>query len=91
MRHWRKMTWVLVAWCSVIVLWAVVGGSSGASQCSKQAGGQYLSAHSAQQACNAGTGIAVFAILGVGFFGFVFFSLIWFMTRPRVAAPPAAA
>jgi hypothetical protein len=30
MRRWRKMTWVLWAWCILIVVWAIAGGSSAA-------------------------------------------------------------
>jgi hypothetical protein len=71
--HWRKMTWVLVAWCAIIVAWAIGGASSATSNC----GAGY------QDACVAGAGIGVAIILLIGFFGFVFFSLIWFMSRPR--------
>jgi hypothetical protein len=69
--HWRKMTWVLIVWCAVILAWAIGGASS--SHCS----GQY------SNACQAGTGIGVALVLFIGFFGFVFFALIWFMSRPR--------
>jgi len=33
---------------------------------------------------DAGTAIGVTLVLGIGFFGVVFLSLIWFMTRRRV-------
>lgn len=81
--RWRKMTWVLFIWSAVILVWAIAGGASAANQCAHQTGNAYLSASTAQSACNAGTGIGVAAILGLGFFGFVFLSLIWFMTRPK--------
>ena len=67
----RKMTYVLWAWCLAILAWAVAG--AGSAHCT----GAYT------DACQAGTGIGVMLILFVGFFGFVFFSLIWFMTRPK--------
>jgi len=73
LRHVRKMTYVLWAWCLAILAWAVAGGSSAASTCH----GTYANA------CQAGTGIGVALILFVGFCGFVFLSLIWFMTRPK--------
>lgn len=70
----RKMTWALWIWSALIVVWAIAGGSSAANKC----------AHSAyQNACNAGAGIGVGVILFVGFIGFVFLSLIWFMTKPH--------
>ncbi len=73
LRRVRKMTYVVWAWCLLVLTWAVAGGSSAANSCH----GAYTNA------CQAGTGIGVALILLVGFFGFVFFSLIWFMTRPR--------
>lgn len=82
-RHWRKMTWVIVGWCVLILVWAIAGGASSANDCSHQAGSAYLSAQATRNACDAGAGIGVAVILLIGFFGFVFFSLIWFMTRPR--------
>lgn len=77
MRHWRKMTWVLVLWCIAILVWAIAGGAHAAHSCVNQ-NGQAL-----QSACDAGAGIGIAVILFVGFIGFVFFSLIWFMSRPR--------
>lgn len=81
--HWRKMTWVVIIWCAIILIWAIAGGSNAASDCGHQAGSAYLSAKDAKNACDAGAGIGVAAIVMVGFFGFVFLSLIWFMTRPK--------
>ena len=75
------MTWIVLAWCVGILVWAIAGGAS--NNCASQTGGQYLSAHSAQAACQAGTGLGVAIILGIGFFGFVFLSLIWLMTGRR--------
>ena len=73
--HWRKMTWVLIVWSAFIVIWAISGTAS--NDCGSQA------SQAAKSGCEAGTGIGVALILFIGFFGFVFFSLIWFMTRPR--------
>lgn len=83
MRHWRKMTWVLIVWSAIIIVWAVAGGASAAHDCANQAGGQFLSANDARQACQAGAGIGIAVILFVGFVGFVFLSLIWLMSRPK--------
>jgi hypothetical protein len=75
--HWRKMTWVLLLWCAAIIAWAVAGGAQ--ANCT----GTYASA------CQAGTGIGIAIILLIGFVGFVFFSLIWFMSRPKGRVCPA--
>ena len=85
--HWRKMTWVLIIWCAIILIWAIAGAAG--SDCANQAGDQFLSAKDAQDACDAGTGIGVALILLVGFFGFIFFGLIWFMTKPKGRDCPA--
>ena len=81
--RWRKMTWVLIAWCALILVWAIAGGGSAGSQCAHEA------SHAAKVGCEAGTGIGVALVLLIGFFGFVFFSLIWFMTRPKGRECPA--
>lgn len=75
MFKWRKMTWVLIIWSALILIWAVAG--AGSNDCANE------SSQSLRDACEAGTGIGVLLILFIGFFGFVFFALIWFMTRPR--------
>lgn len=69
MRKWRKMTWVLWAWSALIVYLAIAGGSG--SDCN------------GESACEAGTGAGVLVILLIGFFGFMFFAMIWFMTKPK--------
>lgn len=76
--RWRKMTWVLIVWSLIILAWAI-GGAAG-NNCAQK---------TYQGACEAGTGIGVAIILFIGFFGFAFFSLIWFMTRPRGRECPA--
>jgi hypothetical protein len=75
------MTWVLIVWSAIILIWAIGGGAS--NNCSSQA------SQAAKSGCEAGTGIGVAIILFIGFVGFVFFSLIWFMTRPRGRECPA--
>jgi hypothetical protein len=79
--HWRKMTWVLILWSAFILIWAIAGGAS--NDCGSEA------TKLNQNACDTGTGIGVAIILFLGFIGFVFFSLIWFMTRPRGRDCPA--
>lgn len=74
-RRWRKMTWAVWIWCVLILAWAIAGAAG--NDCASEA--DQLS----QDACAAGTGIGVALILFLGFVGFVFLSLIWFMTRPK--------
>jgi hypothetical protein len=69
------MTWVLIIWSALILIWAIAGGAS--NDCASE------TTQLNQDACEAGTGIGVAIVLFIGFIGFVFFSLIWFMTRPR--------
>lgn len=75
------MTWVLIIWSAFILLWAI-GGAAG-NECASEPTALE------QDACEAGTGIGVALILLIGFFGFAFFSLIWFMTRPKGRECPA--
>ena len=84
MRRWRKMTWVLVLWCTIILIWAIAGGASSNPKgyCESHPSA-YLSQKACEEAHTAGTGIGVAIVLVVGFVGFVFFSLIWLMTKPR--------
>jgi hypothetical protein len=85
-RKWRKMTWVLVVWCGLILVWVASSTSSAthktAAECAHPG---LLTRKACEEANNAGTGIGIALIFFIGFFGFAFFSLIWFMTRPREA------
>jgi hypothetical protein len=77
------MTWVLLVWCALIIVWAI-SASSGSSQSVDDCVAEgVLSRAQCQSAVDTGTGIGIFLILFVGFAGFVFFSLIWFMSRPK--------
>ena len=79
--HWRKMTWVLIGWSVLIMIWAIGGGSS--TNCGSKP------SQLQREACESGTGIGVAVVLLFGFLGFVFLSLIWFMTRPKGRTCPA--
>ena len=72
---WRKATWALIVWSALILFWVISGLVN--SDCGNQA------KYGDSTACGIGTGVAIFLILGVGFFGFVFLSLIWLMSRPK--------
>ncbi len=87
--HWRKMTWVLIIWCAIILIWAFAGGASSNSQSVQQCVSQgVFTAQQCQNAADAGTGIGVALILVIGFVGFVFFSLIWLMSRSKTRDCP---
>jgi hypothetical protein len=78
------MRWVVVLWCALILVWAIAGGSSAAHKTASECANQtVLSVKTCEEASNAGTGLGVAIILLIGFFGFVFFSFIWLMTRPK--------
>lgn len=70
------MTWVLVAWVVLIVVW-VIAGLNGAG-CEDE---------EFQGACEAGTGIGVGLVVLFGFLGFFVLGLVWLMTRPRRHCP----
>jgi hypothetical protein len=79
------MTWALVVWCTLIGVWVISAGGKANSTAH-----DYCVAHETgltlkvcEEAHHAGTGLAVLAILGFGFFGFVVLSLIWIMSRPK--------
>jgi hypothetical protein len=84
------MTWALIVWSALILVWAIAGGANGAHEnAAKCAHSTFLSPKACEEASNAGTGVGVALILLIGFIGFVFFSLIWFMTRPKQRTCPA--
>jgi hypothetical protein len=88
--RWRKMTWVLIIWCALILVWAIAGaaGQNSRAYCLAHPSA-YLSLKTCEAASNAGAGIGIAIILLIGFFGFVFFGLIWLMSRPRHRVCPA--
>lgn len=78
------MTWVLFAWCALILVWAIAGASSATHKTATEcAHNTVLSTKACEEAGAAGTGIGIAIILLVGFLGFVFLALIWLMTRPK--------
>lgn len=86
--RWRKSTWALIIWTAFIAFWAIAGGGSAASDCANERGDEFISADTAQSACEAGAGIGILLVLLIGFFGFMFLSLIWFMTRNKTRDCP---
>lgn len=79
MRKWRKMTWVVIAWCVLMAIWIVAALASGDSgECARET---YRGACEAREDVSKGIGVIV--LWFIWFFGFVALSLIWFMTRPK--------
>ena len=84
--HWRKMTWVLIIWCALILIWAIAGGSSAAHETATNCAHQtnaYFTHKDCVNASETGAGIGEAFVFLIGFVGFVFFAIIWFMSRPK--------
>jgi hypothetical protein len=78
MRAWRKMTWGLVAWVVVMVIWAA--SISGSQTCTS-------AAYGLAQVCSGGLDVGKW--LGISAGGFAILCLIWFMTKPQTRLCPA--
>jgi hypothetical protein len=79
----RFMSWVLIAWNAVVLIWVVAAIATRPSR-DCPPGDQLC-----RDASDVGTGIGVGLILVLWFIGFVALSLVWFMTRPRTRLCPA--
>jgi hypothetical protein len=83
---WRKMTWAILAWSGICLVWIIAGTSSSpASSCATDPDviNGVMSRHACETASNVGTGIGVTLVAGLWFVGFLILSLVWFMTKPR--------
>jgi hypothetical protein len=83
LRRVRKMTYAIWACVILIATWIAVGSANIHNETAKCVHEGVLDHTTCANAVGAGSGIAIFAILVVGFMGFVVLSLVWFMTRPR--------
>lgn len=79
----RVMSWVLIIWNAIFLIWIIAGVADRPSQDCPS--GDTL----CQDASDVGTGIGVGLILVLWFMGFVALSLVWFMTRPKGRLCPA--
>lgn len=79
MSNWRKATWALVIWNTVMILWTATY-SGGIGDCAGESGW-------ALTVCEAGraigTGIGIPFVIIVWSVGFIVFGLIWLMSRPK--------
>lgn len=87
---WRKMTWAILIWSALMLLWIIVGiaGADNAEHCVNETN-RFLDQQTCTDARDAGTGIAVAFLFFLWFIGFTVLSLIWFMTRPKGRDCPA--
>ena len=86
--HWRKMTWVILAWNAGALAWLVVTAfdlTGGTANCSTDSAGVALNAIT-QRDCAAAAGGSLAFELTLGsifwFLGLATLSAIWFSTRP---------
>jgi hypothetical protein len=84
--HWRKMTWVLILWVALVVLFIV-----GINNVDDQTIQECLEDGTSRELCELGDDFAagVWTAIGVigGFMGFVVLGIIWLMTKPRRHCP----
>ena len=76
----RKMTWVILIWTALFVVWGVAGAGAVSNNCPGLTG-DALATCQAATAIGGGIGLTVIFILW--FIGFIVLALIWFMTRPK--------
>jgi hypothetical protein len=67
------MTWVLIIWIALILLWAISVGVG--AECEKE--GDW------QRGCESWVGFGIAIIVVLGILGFFVLSIVWFMTRPK--------
>lgn len=83
----RKMTWAILAWTGLCVVW-LIGGARNVSSGQDQAvqdcmSGGFNTAQDCQTFYHAGAGIGFGLVFGVWFVGFIVLAIIWAMTRPK--------
>lgn len=83
--RWRKMTWALVIFSALMLVWAIAGGAAAQDEgairdCME---GGILSRADCEDLQDAGTGLGVAFIFILWFIGFLILSLVWLMSRPK--------
>lgn len=79
----RKMSWVLIAWTVLMVVWLIAGVGGAAEECTQQA------TQLEEDACTVGAGIGAVLITTIWFLGYIPLGLLWFITRPKGRDCPA--
>jgi hypothetical protein len=75
--HWRKMTWVVLVWNVLMVIWIVGGLASGHS--GQDCGS--LSQQECNDAANIGRGIGVAFLVVLWVVGDVILGILWLVTK----------
>ncbi len=73
------MSWLILIFTVLMFAWIAAG--VGGDNCSQYAPGT-PERSGCELGSDVGTGVAVVALFGVWFVGFIILSIIWFMTRP---------
>lgn len=82
--HWRKMTWVVLVWNVLMLVWLISaavtanGAATKINHCSQQ---QYATL--CRDATATGGALAIGAIIGIWVAGAVILGVIWLVTRGR--------
>jgi hypothetical protein len=84
-RGWRKITWVMIAWSTLVVVGGLALAGHASSQYSSDCQNALGAGSLCQQVGNQAASDQLGHILKIGVVGFVILSIIWFMTRPRAA------
>lgn len=87
MRKWRALTWVIVAWNVLMVVWIVSAVASTSDACETET--TFLEACEAGR--DTGTGIAIFLILFIAALGDVILAVIFYVTSRSERRPDRAA
>ncbi len=88
--RWKKMTWAIVIFSTLMLLWLVLGITSAdnSSHCAHETS-RFFSRNDCTAARDVGTGIGAAIIFTLWFVGFIVLSILWFMMRPRGRDCPA--
>lgn len=79
----RKMTYVLIGWCLLILAWATLGATNSIDHTAERCEhARYIGQETCESASHTGTALGMGFVLLIGFMGFVVLSLVWFMTKP---------
>jgi zinc-ribbon domain len=95
--RWRKMTWAIVIFSVLMLIWVIAGVASNPSVSDAEIAdcmqGDLFTEDECRDTLEAagdvGTGIGVALIIFLWFFGFIILSIIWFMSRPKHRQCPA--
>jgi hypothetical protein len=82
-RGWRKITWVMIGWSTLIVLGGLAVSGHTANKLSSSCQNTLGPGSLCQEVGNQTAAAQFEHIMKIGVVGFVVLSIIWFMTRPQ--------